>query len=108
MAVAGRDTPAPRGCGETSRNRFSLKAYFSLKQFDLAGGFQHLAVQDYRERVLRILLRKKKVRPLVYESDLSEEQAQQVLASGKKGSSGPDISEGSQRGSEWSDLLGRA
>jgi len=39
------------------------------------------------------LLRKKKVRPLVYESDLSEEQARQVITSGEKGNSGPDVSE---------------
>jgi len=39
------------------------------------------------------MLRKKKVRPLVYESDLSEEQARQVIASEEKVNVGPDVSE---------------
>jgi RNA polymerase sigma-70 factor (ECF subfamily) len=39
------------------------------------------------------LLRKKKVRPLVYESDLSEEQARQIVAAEAKGAIAPDISE---------------
>jgi len=36
---------------------------------------------------------KEKVRPLVYESDLSEEQARLVITSGEKENPGPDISE---------------
>jgi RNA polymerase sigma-70 factor (ECF subfamily) len=39
------------------------------------------------------LLRKKKVRPLVYESDLSQEQARQIEGSEKKGAGLPDASE---------------
>jgi RNA polymerase sigma-70 factor (ECF subfamily) len=39
------------------------------------------------------LLRKKKVRPLVYESDLSEEQARQAISRAEKGNEGQDISE---------------
>ena len=39
------------------------------------------------------LLRKKKVRPLVYEADLSEEQARMIEASEEKRSTAPDISE---------------
>lgn len=38
-------------------------------------------------------MRKKKVRPLVYESDLSEEQARQVMTSGERGTTGPDASQ---------------
>jgi RNA polymerase sigma-70 factor (ECF subfamily) len=37
------------------------------------------------------LLRKKKVRPLLYESDLSEEQAQRVASAENSDGAGPDI-----------------
>jgi RNA polymerase sigma-70 factor (ECF subfamily) len=53
------------------------KAYFSLKRFDLRSAFgtwlYKIAVNECWDH-----LRKKKVRRLVYESDLSEEQARQV------------------------------
>ncbi len=69
-----------------------VKAFFSLKRFDQRAAFStwlyKITVNECWD-----LLRKKKVRPLVYESDLSEEQARQVLSSGEKGSDGPDISE---------------
>src|SRR5277367_3363442 len=69
-----------------------LKAYFSLKRFDQRAAFStwlyKITVNECWD-----MLRKKKVRPLVYESDLSEEQAKQVIAAEGKNSSGPDISE---------------
>src|SRR6266849_3143107 len=69
-----------------------VKAYFSLKRFDQRAAFStwlyKITVNECWD-----LLRKKKVRPLVYESDLSEEQARQVITSGEKGNPGPDISE---------------
>jgi RNA polymerase sigma-70 factor (ECF subfamily) len=69
-----------------------VKAYFSLKRFDQRAAFStwlyKITVNECWD-----MLRKKKVRPLVYESDLSEEQARQVIASGEKGNTGPDISE---------------
>jgi RNA polymerase sigma-70 factor (ECF subfamily) len=69
-----------------------VKAYFSLKKFDQRAAFStwlyKITVNECWD-----LLRKKKVRPLVYESDLSEEQARQVIASEEKGGGGPDISE---------------
>jgi RNA polymerase sigma-70 factor, ECF subfamily len=69
-----------------------VKAYFSLKRFDQRAAFStwlyKITVNECWD-----LLRKKKVRPLVYESDLSEEQARLVLTSGKKENPGPDISE---------------
>ena len=69
-----------------------VKAYFSLKRFDQRAAFStwlyKITVNECWD-----LLRKKKVRPLVYESDLSEEQARQVITSGEKGNSGPDVSE---------------
>ena len=53
-----------------------VKAYFSLKRFDQRAAFStwlyKITVNECWD-----LLRKKKVRPLLYESDLSEEQAQQ-------------------------------
>jgi RNA polymerase sigma-70 factor (ECF subfamily) len=69
-----------------------VKAYFSLKKFDQRAAFStwlyKITVNECWD-----LLRKKKVRPLVYESDLSEEQARQVIASGEKENPGPDVSQ---------------
>jgi RNA polymerase sigma-70 factor (ECF subfamily) len=69
-----------------------VKAYFSLKRFDQRAAFStwlyKITVNECWD-----LLRKKKVRPLVYESDLSEEQAKQVIAAEGKNSGGPDISD---------------
>ena len=54
-----------------------LKAYLSLKRFDQRAKFgtwlYKIAVNECWD-----LLRKKKVRPLLYEADLSEDQARQV------------------------------
>lgn len=56
-----------------------VKAYFSLKRFDQRAAFStwlyKITVNECWD-----LLRKRKVRPLVYESDLSEEQARQFGA----------------------------
>src|SRR5271168_3644074 len=69
-----------------------VKAYFSLKRFDQRAAFTtwlyKITVNECWD-----LLRKKKVRPLVYESDLSEEQAKQVASSELGSNPGPDISE---------------
>ncbi len=69
-----------------------VKAYFSLKRFDQRAAFStwlyKITVNECWD-----LLRKKKVRPLVYESDLSEEQARQVGAAEEKDGGGPDVSE---------------
>jgi RNA polymerase sigma-70 factor, ECF subfamily len=69
-----------------------VKAYFSLKRFDQRAAFStwlyKITVNECWD-----LLRKKKVRPLVYESDLSEEQARQLGASDQKQTREPDISE---------------
>jgi RNA polymerase sigma-70 factor (ECF subfamily) len=69
-----------------------VKAYFSLKRFDQRAAFStwlyKITVNECWD-----LLRKKKVRPLVYESDLSEEQARQAISSAEKRNEGPDISE---------------
>src|SRR6266705_3805910 len=56
------------------------KAYFSIRRFDLRSAFgtwlYKIAVNECWD-----YLRKKKVRPLVYEADLSEEQVRQFGAS---------------------------
>src|SRR5436305_2613523 len=69
-----------------------VKAYFSLKRFDQRAAFSTWLYKITMNECWD-LLRKKKVRPLVYESDLSEEQARLVIASGEKENPGPDISE---------------
>jgi RNA polymerase sigma-70 factor (ECF subfamily) len=67
-----------------------LKAYFSLKRFDGRAAF---STWLYRITLNECwdLLRKKKVRPLLYESDLSEEQAQYVAEAESADGAGPDI-----------------
>jgi RNA polymerase sigma-70 factor (ECF subfamily) len=91
MAVAGGILRRREDAEEIAQQVF-LKAYFSLKRFDQRAAFStwlyKITVNECWD-----LLRKKKVRPLVYEADLSEEQAHQVLASEEKGSTEPDISE---------------
>src|SRR2546430_2915634 len=69
-----------------------VKAYFSLKRFDQRAAF---TTWLYKITVNQCwdMLRKRKVRPLVYEADLSEEQARQVISSAEKGKEHPDISE---------------
>src|SRR5712692_9498800 len=69
-----------------------VMAYFSLKRFDQRAAFStwlyKITVNECWD-----LLRKKKVRPLLYESDLSEEQAQQFGAADKLQSRALDISD---------------
>jgi RNA polymerase sigma-70 factor (ECF subfamily) len=69
-----------------------VKAYFSLKRFDQRAAFStwlyKITVNECWD-----LLRKRKVRPLLYESDLSEEQARQFGATDERASEEPDISE---------------
>src|SRR5580700_1747622 len=60
-----------------------VKAYFSLKRFDQRAAFStwlyKITVNECWD-----LLRKKKVRPLVFEAELSEEQSQVYLASSEQ------------------------
>jgi RNA polymerase sigma-70 factor, ECF subfamily len=69
-----------------------VKAYFSLKKFDQRAAFStwlyKITVNECWD-----LLRKKKVRPLVYEADLSEEQAAMYLATQQKSEPGLDVTE---------------
>ena len=69
-----------------------VKAYFSLKRFDQRAAFStwlyKITVNECWD-----LLRKRKARPLVYESDFSEEQSKQFSATEQKADGGPDTSE---------------
>jgi RNA polymerase sigma-70 factor, ECF subfamily len=69
-----------------------LKAYFSIKRFDQRAAFTtwlyKITVNECWD-----LLRKRKVRPLVVEADLSEEQAQMYQASSEQSDCRPDTSE---------------
>src|ERR1700689_4116224 len=69
-----------------------VKAYFSLKRFDQRAAFStwlyKITVNECWD-----LLRKRKVRPLVYESDLSEDQARQFGAPEERSTPAPDISD---------------
>jgi RNA polymerase sigma-70 factor (ECF subfamily) len=69
-----------------------LKAYFSIKRFDQRAAFStwlyKITVNECWD-----LLRKKKVRPLVFEAELSEEQSQVYLASSEQSDGRPDAGE---------------
>jgi len=69
-----------------------LKAYFSLKRFDQRAAFStwlyKITVNECWD-----LLRKRKVRPLVLEVDLSEEQARQYQAADQVADGRPDASD---------------
>ena len=69
-----------------------IKAYLSIRNFDMRAAFStwlyKIAVNECWD-----YLRKKKVRPLMYESDLSEEQVQVLGSVMSSDSKGPDASQ---------------
>jgi RNA polymerase sigma-70 factor (ECF subfamily) len=69
-----------------------VKAYFSLKRFDQRAAFStwlyKITVNECWD-----LLRKRKARPLVYESDFNDEQSSQFSAIARESAGGPDASE---------------
>jgi len=81
-----------------------LKAYFSLKRFDQRAAFStwlyKITVNECWD-----LLRKRKVRPLLYEADLSEEQARQYGASEEREEQAQDVSERLEKKQELERLL---
>jgi RNA polymerase sigma-70 factor, ECF subfamily len=91
FAVAGGILRRREDVEEIAQQVF-VKAYFSLKRFDQRAAFStwlyKITVNECWD-----MLRKKKVRPLVYEADLSEEQARQVISSAETGKEEPDISD---------------
>ena len=91
FAVAGGIVRRREDVQDVAQQVF-VKAYFSLKRFDQRAAFStwlyKITVNECWD-----MLRKRKVRPLVYEADLSEEQARQVISSAEKSKDEPDISE---------------
>lgn len=81
-----------------------LKAYLSLKRFDLRSAFgtwlYKIAVNECWD-----YFRKKKVRPLVYEADLSEEQLHQMEALPGDRPGGPQRGPDAARRTEQRDML---
>lgn len=81
-----------------------VKAYFSLKRFDQRAAFStwlyKITVNECWD-----LLRKRKVRPLVYEADLSEEQSREYSATENLQASGPDAADRLAAKQEISRLL---
>ena len=69
-----------------------VKAYFSLKRFDQRAAFStwlyKITVNECWD-----LLRKRKARPLVYESDFNEEQSRQYTDTERETTKGPDTSD---------------
>src|SRR5215472_4704937 len=91
FAVAGGIVRRREDVEDVAQQVF-VKAYFSLKRFDQRAAF---STWVYKITVNECwdMLRKRKVRPLVYEADLSEEQARQVISSAENDKDTPDISE---------------
>src|SRR5947199_2579512 len=91
FAVAGGIVRRREDVEDVAQQVF-VKAYFSLKRFDQRAAFStwlyKITVNECWD-----MLRKRKVRPLVFESDLSEEQARLVITSADKENPGPDVSE---------------
>lgn len=89
FAVAGRILHRKEDVEDVAQQSF-VKAYFSLKRFDQRAAFTtwlyKITVNECWD-----LLRKKKVRPLVYEAELNEEQAVQYGGAGVKATNAPGI-----------------
>ena len=91
FAVAGGILKNREDVEDISQQVF-LKAYFSLNRFDQRAAFStwlyKITVNECWD-----LLRKKKVRPLTYESELSEQQAQTYMSAEHKGENADMIDE---------------
>ncbi len=83
-----------------------IKAYISIQRFDLRSAFctwlYKIAVNECRD-----YLRKKRVRPLVYEADLSEEQVQKLEHFASAGNAPASPSERAMLGDMVEQLLSR-
>ena len=83
-----------------------VKAYFSLKRFDQRAAFStwlyKITVNECWD-----LLRKRKARPLVYESDFSEEQSRQYSAIEREATKGLDTSDRMAMRERLENMLGQ-
>ena len=81
-----------------------VKAYFSIKRFDMRSAFStwlyKIAVNECWD-----YLRKKRVRPLVYEADLSEDQVRQLDSFVNTGQAPADASKRAELGEMVEQLL---
>src|SRR6201990_1700066 len=88
FAVAGGIVRRREDVEDVAQQVF-VKAYFSLKRFDQRAAFStwlyKITVNECWD-----LLRKRKARPLVFESDFSEEQSRQYAATDREATKGPD------------------
>ena len=83
-----------------------VKAYFSLRRFDQRAAFStwlyKITVNECWD-----LLRKRKARPLIYESDFSEEQSRQYTAPEREASKAPDTSDRMAMRERLENMLGQ-
>lgn len=83
-----------------------VKAYFSLKRFDQRAAFStwlyKITVNECWD-----LLRKRKARPLVYESDFSEEQSRQYASPDREVAQSPDTSDRMAMRQRLQNMLGQ-
>jgi RNA polymerase sigma-70 factor, ECF subfamily len=91
FAVAGGILHSREDVQDIAQQVF-LKAYFSIKRFDQRAAFStwlyKITVNECWD-----LLRKRKVRPLMYEADLSEEQTHAYQSKEEGNEHAPDVSE---------------
>src|SRR5215475_7582345 len=103
FAVAGGILHSREDVEDIAQQVF-LKAYFSIKRFDQRAAFStwlyKITVNECWD-----LLRKRKVRPLVVEADLSEEQAQVYQSSSEQSDGRPDTSEQMAAREQVEDLI---
>jgi RNA polymerase sigma-70 factor (ECF subfamily) len=106
FAVAGGILRNREDVEDIAQQVFS-KSYFSLKRFDQRAAFStwlyKITVNECWD-----LLRKRKVRPLVFESELTEEQAHAYQSTEQRSEQAPDVSdqlEARQQLDRWLECL---
>ncbi|MGH9679149.1 MAG: RNA polymerase sigma factor [Candidatus Acidiferrales bacterium] len=105
LAVVGRVLRGSEDVEDVAQQALA-KAYFSIRRFDMRSAFgtwlYKIAVNECWD-----YLRKKKVRRLVYESDMSEEQLRKMDAAPEDGFGGSGHNEDASRKVEQRQLIDR-